>query len=123
MVRKRSGVLEPFDRAKVSAGARMAAANRAALDDEAVAALVASVEEQLRAAGGEVSSEEIGLAVLDRLRDLDDVAYLRFASVYKGFEDVADFEREAQLLQERRVLEKKTEPKPPHPPVTQGTAP
>lgn len=115
-VRKRSGVVEPFDRQKVIAGLRMAAANRPAVDDEVLASLVSSVEEQLRAAGPEVSSEEVGLAVLDRLRDLDDVAYLRFASVYKGFEGVADFEREAQMLAERRVLEKKTDPKP-HPSV------
>lgn len=112
MVKKRSGVVEPFDREKAAAGVRMAAAARPAVDERVVLALVASVEEQLRAAGPEVSSEEVGLAVLDRLRDLDDVAYLRFASVYKGFEGVADFEREAQLLAERRVLEKKTQPKP-----------
>jgi len=117
VVRKRSGTLEPFDREKIVAGVRMAAANRPAINADAVVALVMAVEEQLRAAGPEVSSEEVGLAVLDRLRDLDDVAYLRFASVYKGFEDVADFEREAQLLHERRVLEKKTEPKA-RPPAT-----
>lgn len=117
VVRKRSGALEPFDRDKVLVGVRMAAANRPAVDEAIAIALVGSVEEQLRAAGPEVNSEEVGLAVLDRLRDLDDVAYLRFASVYKGFEDVADFEREAQMLQERRVLEKKTEPKR-HPTVS-----
>lgn len=114
VVRKRSGVVEPFDRAKVVDGIRKAAAGRPAVADAEVEALVSSVDEQLRAAGPEVTSEEVGLAVLDRLRDLDDVAYLRFASVYKGFEGLADFEREAQMLQERRVLEKKTEPKP-HP--------
>ena len=51
-----------------------------------------------RSRGGEASSEEIGLAVLERLRQLDEVAYLRFASVYKGFSEVGDFEREAGLL-------------------------
>lgn len=114
VVRKRSAVVEPFDAEKVADGVRKAAANRPAVDEPAVAALVTAVEEQMRAVGPEVSSEEVGLAILDRLRDADDVAYLRFASVYKGFEEVADFEREAQMLQERRVLEKKTEPKP-HP--------
>ncbi len=55
--------------------------------------------------GGEVSSDRVGMAVLERLRALDHVAYLRFASVYKGFEDLADFEREVVELQ------KTTEPK------------
>ena len=48
--------------------------------------------------GPEVTSQQIGLAVLERLRALDEVAYMRFASVYKGFEDRSDFEREAGLL-------------------------
>ena len=56
------------------------------------------LEEAIRSRGGEATSEEIGLAVLERLRELDEVAYLRFASVYKGFSDVGDFEREAGLL-------------------------
>jgi transcriptional repressor NrdR len=63
------------------------------------------IEEELRASGGEVASDRVGLAVLERLRSLDHVAYLRFASVYKGFEDLADFEREVGELQ------KTTEPK------------
>ena len=66
---------------------------------------MAEVEEELRDQGGEVGSERVGMAVLERLRALDDVAYLRFASVYKGFEDLADFEREVGELQ------KTTEPK------------
>ena len=61
----------------------------------------------MRAMGAEVPSDRIGVAVLERLRVLDHVAYLRFASVYKGFEDLADFEREVGELQ------KTTDPKPP----------
>jgi transcriptional repressor NrdR len=103
VVRKRSGASEPFDRIKLRAGVERAATNR--LDAAALDALVAGVEEELRALGGEVGSEQVGLAVLERLRGLDHVAYLRFASVYKGFEDLADFEREVGELQ------KTTEPK------------
>src|SRR5947209_4911192 len=97
IVVKRSGDREPFRRSKVVAGVLAAAKNRP-VSAEAVEALGADLEEAIRARGGEATSEEIGRAVLERLRDLDDVAYLRFASVYKGFTDVGDFEREAGLL-------------------------
>jgi transcriptional repressor NrdR len=97
LVRKRSGEVEPFDRAKLRAGVERAATNR--LDTAALEAIVSEVEEELRALGGEVGSDRVGLAVLERLRNLDHVAYLRFASVYKGFEDLADFEREVGELQ------------------------
>ena len=101
---KRSGESVPFDRAKVVAGIRAACKNRP-VTVEAMEALAAEVEERMRLEGGEVKSEQVGLAVLDLLRHLDDVAYVRFASVYKGFEDVGDFTREVGLLQ------KQTEPK------------
>jgi transcriptional repressor NrdR len=104
MVVKRAGVKEPFERAKVEAGIQRAVTHRP-VDEGAVAGIAAEIEEELRAEGAEVSSERVGLAVLDRLRVLDPVSYLRFASVYKGFEDVTDFEREAAVLQ------KSTEPK------------
>jgi len=97
LVVKRSGEIEPFDRAKLRAGVERAATNR--LDTATVDAIVGEVEEELRTQGGEVGSERVGLAVLERLRSLDHVAYLRFASVYKGFEDLADFEREVVELQ------------------------
>jgi transcriptional repressor NrdR len=96
-VRKRSGEFEPFDRVKLRAGIERAATNR--LDAATLDAIVGEVEEELRAVGGEVGSDRVGLAVLERLRGLDHVAYLRFASVYKGFEDLADFEREVGELQ------------------------
>ncbi len=103
VVVKRSGDRVPFDPAKVEAGVRSAAKGRP-VDDEQLAALAAGVEEELRLAGGEIPSEQVGRAVLERLVELDQVAYLRFASVYKGFDDPADFQREVRLL-------KATEPK------------
>jgi transcriptional repressor NrdR len=97
VVVKRSGQREPFDRSKVMAGVVAAAKNRPVTPSHA-AALAADVEEGLRLLGNEVSSQQIGLAVLDRLRPLDEVTYLRFASVYKGFSGALDFQREAGLL-------------------------
>ena len=102
-IRKRSGTLEPFDGAKLSSGIERAASGR--IDAVAVVELVQSVEESLRTMGSEVVSDAIGVAVLERLRTIDHVAYLRFASVYKGFEDAADFARELG------ELEKTTAPK------------
>ena len=99
-VEKRSGQREAFDREKVVAGLRAACKNRP-VEDAAIESLASAVEEMARREGNEVTSERLGLAVLDGLRDLDEVAYLRFASVYKGFEDAGDFEREAGLLTKR----------------------
>lgn len=96
-VAKRSGEREPFRREKVVAGVQAACKNRP-VDDLAIETLVREVEDDLVRSGPEVSSQQVGVAVLDRLRLLDDVAYLRFASVYKGFEDADDFAREAGLL-------------------------
>ncbi len=97
MVLKRSGDREPFDRSKVVAGVQAAAKNRP-VSPEQMEAVAAEVEERVRMEGTEVTTQQIGLAVLERLRVLDDVAYLRFASVYKGFTDLEDFEREVGLL-------------------------
>src|SRR5437763_13385618 len=97
MVVKRSGDREPFVRAKIAAGMQSAAKNRP-VTIEQMQELGAELEEAIRSRGGEATSEEIGVAVLERLRELDEVAYVRFASVYKGFSDVGDFEREAGLL-------------------------
>lgn len=94
---KRSGEREPFQLDKVIAGVRAATKNRP-VDDEQIATVARTVEEHVRAIGGSVTSEQIGVAVLDHLKELDEVAYIRFASVYKGFEDPSDFEREAGLL-------------------------
>lgn len=94
---KRSGDREPFDREKVIRGVLAACKNRP-VDDGAAVALVGSVEESMRLFGRDVTTEEVGLATLEALRELDDVAYLRFASVYKGFEDANDFARELRNL-------------------------
>jgi transcriptional repressor NrdR len=101
---KRSGDREPFDRTKIVAGVRAATKNRPITEDE-MADLAQQVEDALRERGNEPTSQQVGLAVLEQLKALDDVAYVRFASVYKGFEDVGDFEREVGLLS------KTTEPK------------
>ena len=98
LVRKRSGVVEPFDRDKLLAGIERAIAGRSVAEG-AAAAIADDVEERVRAEGREVPTEFLGLAVLEHLRALDPVSYLRFASVYKGFEDVGDFEREFMELQ------------------------
>ena len=97
LVRKRSGVVEPFDREKLRAGIERAASGR--LDAATIATIVGELEEELRADSAEIGSDQVGMAVLEHLRGLDPVAYLRFASVYKGFEDLADFEREVVELQ------------------------
>jgi transcriptional repressor NrdR len=97
VVVKRSGDREPFERSKIVDGLRAAAKGRP-LEDSQLDDVAAEIEESLRLEGGEVTTERIGRDVLERLRDLDHVAYVRFASVYKGFDDAADFERELTLL-------------------------
>jgi transcriptional repressor NrdR len=97
---KRSGQREPFHRDKLVRGVLAATKNRPVSAND-IQRLAEQVEAAVRSAGPEVSSEQVGVAVLDGLRDLDDVAYLRFASVYKGFEGVRDFQREAGLLSKR----------------------
>ncbi len=96
-VRKRSGALAPFERARVLDGMARAAKGRVGLT--ALEEAAAEVERELRALGTrEVSSEQVGLQVLNQLRDLDDVAYVRFASVYKDFQGPEDFELELSSL-------------------------
>lgn len=103
---KRSGVTEPFSRAKVTAGVRKACQGRP-VDDDDLALLSQRVEDGLRARGAaEVPSHEVGLAILGPLRDLDEVAYLRFASVYRSFESLTDFEKEIATLRETRAAER-----------------
>ena len=97
LVIKSDGTREGFDRAKVIAGVSAASKGRS-LDEAAIEALVDGVDEEMRAIGTVVSTAQVGVAVLDRLRLLDDVAYLRFASVYKDFDAAADFHREIELL-------------------------
>ena len=96
-VRKRSGDVEPFDASKVAAGVSAACKSRP-VDPGQIAVLVADVEDALRSMNKVVSSDEVGLEVLVRLRSLDEVATVRFASVYKSFDTISDFEREIRLL-------------------------
>jgi transcriptional repressor NrdR len=108
VVVKRSGVREPFRRSKIVAGVRAAAKNRP-VSPEQLEGLAGDVEEALRLEGSEASSARVGAIVLERLRALDEVAYVRFASVYKSFEGPGDFEREVLALTQG-------EPPPPSPP-------
>ena len=107
VVVKRSGDRQPFDREKVAVGIRLAAKGRpieadggAALDE-----MITAIEDSFRIDGVEVTSEAVGRAVLEHLREADPVAAVRFASVYLGFDDLSDFEREVTMLAKR------TEPK------------
>ena len=97
MVRKRSGRLEAFSAPKLASGISAALADRPVSGSD-VQQLVGEVEEVLRGEGSQVTSEEIGHVVLERLKGLDEVAYLRFASVYKEFQGAADFEKEMAEL-------------------------
>lgn len=109
VVTKRSGDREPYDPEKVVAGLRAAAKGRP-IEGEALNDLAAGVEESLRLIGPQISSEDVGRTVLERLREVDVVAAVRFASVYKEFDDLADFERELTELMPSS-LTKGTEPK------------
>ncbi len=101
---KRSGVTEPFSRAKVLSGVRRACQGRP-VDEDALALLSQQVEEEIRAKGTvEVSSHEVGLAILGPLQELDEVAYLRFASVYRSYASVDDFVAEIDRLRIDRAL-------------------
>lgn len=97
VVVKATGQREPFDRVKITSGVNAACKGRP-VTGEQVDQLAEAIEEYARLQGPEIASSEIGLEVLDRLRSLDEVAYLRFASVYKGFDAAADFQRELVLL-------------------------
>jgi transcriptional repressor NrdR len=99
---KRSGVTEPFSRSKIITGVRKACQGRPVGEDD-LAWLAQRVEETVRATGvAEVDAHEIGLAILGPLRELDEVAYLRFASVYRAFDSMEDFESAIALLRMER---------------------
>lgn len=101
LVVKRNGLAEPFSRDKLIRGVRRACQGRDVSDD-ALKRLAQEVEETVRGHGSsQVHANEIGLAILEPLRELDEVAYLRFASVYKSFENAEDFESEIRLMRRR----------------------
>jgi transcriptional repressor NrdR len=101
-VGKRSGVTEPFNRDKIVSGVRRACQGRPVSEDQ-LAILAQQVEDAIRSRGsGEIPSHEVGLAILGPLRELDEVAYLRFASVYRSFQSLNDFEDEIAALRAKR---------------------
>ena len=111
-VLKRSGASEPFTRDKAISGVRKACKGRPVTEDQ-LACLGQAVEDTLRLSGAaEVPAHEVGLAILSPLRALDEVAYLRFASVYRAFESADDFEDEIAMLRSERELEASVEPTP-----------
>jgi len=98
---KRDGTREPFDRQKIVSGVSKATKNRP-VTEEQIHRLAERVEDKLRRRGPVVTTQEAGIEVLNLLRALDDVAYLRFASVYKDFQELTDFERELGILLPKR---------------------
>ena len=108
MVLKRSGVLEQFSREKIVNGVRKACQGRPVTDAD-LAILAQKVEETIRATGtAQINAHEVGLAILEPLRQLDEVAFMRFASVYQGWETLEDFEAAISLLKIERETDKLT---------------
>lgn len=97
---KRSGEKELFDRQKIITGLQAAAKGRP-VEEATLVAIAERIEDDMRLVGGDVTSNQVGHAVLDELRKLDEVTYMRFASVYKNFDAAADFRRELALLDKR----------------------
>ena len=110
---KRSGASEPFSRDKVLSGVRKACQGRPVTEDD-LGCLAQQVEEAIRKTGAaEIDAHEVGLTILPSLRELDEVAYLRFASVYRSFESLEDFEAEISLLRvEHEAVGVEPEPQP-----------
>lgn len=109
-VRKRDGRVEDFDRDKLELG-MLKAVQKRPISRDAVAKLVDGIEEELRSMDqAEVPSTEIGGLVLEKLKALDPVAYMRFASVYKEFHDVEHFEREIKALKQQTLDGTETAP-------------
>ncbi len=126
-VLKRSGATEPFTRDKAVHGVRKACKGRPVSEDD-LARLGQTVEDTLRCEGlAEVPAHEVGMAILGPLRELDEVAYLRFASVYRAFESADDFEDEIALLRAERSLPpsvvEPVEPTPTPPQLAEASAP
>jgi transcriptional repressor NrdR len=110
-VKKKDGRLEKFDRNKIKKGI-MKALEKRPIGHDAIGEMIDSIEEKIRRAGGEeIESSQIGEYVMDRLKEVDHVAYIRFASVYRSFTDVSYFEREVKNLTERATGEIKNDTK------------
>jgi len=107
---KRSGVAEPFSREKIVSGVRKACQGRPVTDSD-LAVLAQRVEETIRSTGAsQIEANDIGLAILPPLRELDEVAYLRFASVYQGFDSLDDFEDAITQLRVEHASDHASEP-------------
>jgi len=106
---KRDGSKEPYDREKVVAGISKAIKNRPVTAAQ-VQNVASRVEERLRRKGPSVTTQEVGVEVLQALSKLDQVAYMRFASVYKDFQRITDFEKELGLLQKREPAKRRASP-------------
>lgn len=100
VVEKRSGEREPFNREKLIAGILKSCKNRPVTEED-VERIADDVVETVKTDGNVVKSADLGREVLERLRGIDEVAYLRFASVYKDFQELTDFERELGMLQKK----------------------
>jgi transcriptional repressor NrdR len=98
---KRDGTKEPYVREKLVSGIEKSLANRP-VTDEQVSTVAGRVEARLRRKGPQVTSQDVGLEVLAELKKLDQVAYVRYASVYKDFQEISDFERELGMLLQKR---------------------
>jgi len=95
---KRDGGREEFDRAKLVSGLRKALTRRP-VPDSAAEVAADEIEAELRAGGAtEVPSQQVGRLAMEKLRALDQIAYIRFASVYQSFEDLEDLKREVDAL-------------------------
>jgi transcriptional repressor NrdR len=117
---KRSGVTEPFSRPKVVSGVRRACQGRP-VDEDQLAQLAQTVEDEIRATGvAEVPSDEVGRSILGPLRTLDEVAYLRFASVYNAFSSIDDFEKAIADLRAEHRAEHAEHPGPGRPGAPPG---
>jgi transcriptional repressor NrdR len=109
---KRSGIVEPFSREKIVSGVRKACQGRPVSDAD-LALLAQKVEESIRATGvSQIDANDIGLSILPPLRELDEVAYLRFASVYQGFDSLDDFEAAITLLRVENQVDESDEVTP-----------
>lgn len=107
---KRSGVVEPFSRSKIIAGVRKACQGRPVSDDD-LALLAQKVEESIRESGqAEIDALDIGVEILPPLRELDEVAYLRFASVYQAFDSLDDFDQAIAALREEDQAAAESDP-------------
>ena len=99
---KRSGTKEPYRRDKVVSGIEKALTNRP-VTEEQLGTLVSRLELRLRRKGPQVTSQDVGLDLLAELKKVDQVAYMRFASVYKDFQEISDFEQEVGMLLQKRA--------------------